>query len=112
MGGSKIGEDVRSFLLDEIPSVAHLEILLHLHPRPSDWWSADRMATALRMSSQAVLERMEEMSSRGLFCALALNWTGLAATRRGDEARTCFYVVRLAAFVLIIGAVVDKNRSR
>jgi hypothetical protein len=46
------------------------------------------------------------------FWALALNWTGLAATRRGDEARTYFYVVRLAAFVLIIGAVADKNRSR
>jgi len=46
------------------------------------------------------------------FWALALNWTGLAATRRGDEARTYFYLVRLTAFVLIIGAVVDKNRSR
>jgi hypothetical protein len=46
------------------------------------------------------------------FWALTLNWTGLAATRRGDEARTYFYLARLAAFVLIIGAVVDKNRSR
>jgi hypothetical protein len=46
------------------------------------------------------------------FWALALNWTGLAATRRGDEARTYFYLVRLTAFVLIIGAIVDKNRGR
>lgn len=66
MGGSKIPEDVRLFLQDEIPSVAHLEILLHLHSRPSELWSADRMAAELRMSSQAVQERMEEMSSRGL----------------------------------------------
>jgi hypothetical protein len=71
MGGSKIREDVRRFLLDESPSVAHLEILLHLHARPSEWWSADRMATELRMSSQAVLERMEEMSGRALLEARA-----------------------------------------
>lgn len=66
MGGSKIPEDVRRFLLDEIRSVAHLEILLQLHARPSEWWSADHMAAELRMSSQAVLDRMEEMAARGL----------------------------------------------
>jgi hypothetical protein len=45
------------------------------------------------------------------FWALTFNWVGLAATRRGDEARTYFYLVRLAAFVLILGAVADKNRG-
>ena len=46
------------------------------------------------------------------FLALSLNWLGLAATSRGDETRTYFYLLRLAAFVLIIGAIVDKNRAR
>jgi hypothetical protein len=46
------------------------------------------------------------------FWAMAVNWTGLAATHRGDETRTYFYLVRLTAFVLILGAVVDKNRAR
>ena len=46
------------------------------------------------------------------FLALSLNWVGLAATSRADETRTYFYLLRLAAFVLIIGAIVDKNRAR
>jgi hypothetical protein len=45
------------------------------------------------------------------FWALSLNWIGLVATRRGDEARTYFYLVRLSAFVLILGAIMDKNRG-
>jgi hypothetical protein len=46
------------------------------------------------------------------FFALSLNWLGLAATSRADESRTYFYLLRLAAFVLIIGAIVDKNRTK
>ncbi len=45
------------------------------------------------------------------FWALGLNWLGLALLTTTDEARTAFYVVRLAAFVLILLAIVDKNRS-
>ena len=47
----------------------------------------------------------------GAFWALGLNWVGLAMTDPPDEARTVFYLVRLSAFVLIIAAIVDKNRS-
>lgn len=45
------------------------------------------------------------------FWFLALNWIGLALTDPPDEARTLFFLVRLIAFVLIIAAIVDKNRS-
>lgn len=45
------------------------------------------------------------------FLALSLNWVGLVATSRGDETRTLFYGLRLAAFALIIVAIVDKNRA-
>jgi hypothetical protein len=45
------------------------------------------------------------------FLAMAVNWVGLAATAVDDEARTYFYLVRLLAFVLILAAVVDKNRG-
>ena len=45
------------------------------------------------------------------FWAFAFNSVGLAVTRSLDEARTYFYLVRLVAFLLIIWAVVDKNRS-
>lgn len=46
------------------------------------------------------------------FWALTLNYLGLAVTAPPDEARTLFYLVRMVAFVLIIVAIVDKNRSR
>jgi hypothetical protein len=45
------------------------------------------------------------------FWAFAFNSVGLALTRSLDEARTYFYLVRLVAFLLIIWAVVDKNRA-
>lgn len=34
-----------------------------------------------------------------------------ALTHRGDESRTYIYLVRLLAFVLILIAILDKNRS-
>ena len=51
----------------------------------------------------------------GMFAAafwiLALNWVALAFTQK-DEIRTALYVVRLLAFVVILLAILDKNRSR
>ena len=45
------------------------------------------------------------------FGVLALNWVALAFTR-GDEVRVMLYAVRLVAFVVILVAIVDKNRAR
>lgn len=45
------------------------------------------------------------------FGVLALNWVALAFTR-GDEVRVMLYAVRLVAFVIILVAIVDKNRAR
>jgi uncharacterized membrane protein HdeD (DUF308 family) len=45
------------------------------------------------------------------FWMLGINWLALAFTTR-DEAQTPWYIVRLAAFLLILAAVIDKNRSR
>ena len=45
------------------------------------------------------------------FWALGVNWLGLALLATTQEARTAFYLVRLVAFLLIIAAIVDKNRS-
>ena len=54
------------------------------------------------------------------FWVLGLNWAALAwlqITRpeqpnEVDEVRTALYVVRLLAFLLILAAVIDKNRTR
>jgi hypothetical protein len=44
------------------------------------------------------------------FWAFALNWVGLVAVEATDETRHWFYVVRLAAFLLLAVGIVDKNR--
>ena len=44
------------------------------------------------------------------FVAMALNWIGLALVEPGVESRHTLYLLRLAAFVLIIIGIVDKNR--
>ena len=53
------------------------------------------------------------------FALFALAFATFAANRfvllfldEGDEARTAVYVVRMLAFLLIIAAIVDKNRAR
>ncbi|MGH7898585.1 MAG: DUF5985 family protein [Candidatus Binatia bacterium] len=45
------------------------------------------------------------------FWVLGLNWVVLALFHPGEETRHYVYMIRLVAFLLIIGAIVDKNRS-
>ena len=51
----------------------------------------------------------------GLFAAamglLAVNWVALAFTTGDETLRTVLYGVRLVAFVVILVAIVDKNRA-
>jgi hypothetical protein len=44
------------------------------------------------------------------FWSFALNWIVLAAAHPSNENRHLFYVVRFPTFVLIIIAILDKNR--
>jgi hypothetical protein len=44
------------------------------------------------------------------FVVLSINWLLLAVLHPSNESRPFFYLLRLAAFGLIILAVVDKNR--
>jgi len=44
------------------------------------------------------------------FWMFAANWAGIALIQPADEARHWFYVLRLIGFVMILAAVVDKNR--
>ena len=45
------------------------------------------------------------------FIALATNWLLLPLFQAGDETRHYIYLFRLAAFLLIIFAIWDKNRK-
>jgi hypothetical protein len=44
------------------------------------------------------------------FLAFALNWVGLAVVQPSVESTHWFYLLRLLAFLLIIAAIIDKNR--
>ena len=46
------------------------------------------------------------------FWLLAASWLLLAILDPRDDARPYVYVIRLVGFLLIIAAVVDKNRQR
>lgn len=46
------------------------------------------------------------------FWALGLNWVVLAFYRVTQETRHYAFVVRLVAFLIILFAIVDKNRAR
>lgn len=48
----------------------------------------------------------------GGFWILALNWIALAIVPPPQESRHLAYLLRLVAFVLICGAIWDKNRDR
>lgn len=45
------------------------------------------------------------------FWVLAFHWYELAVDAT-EETRPYFYAIRLLAFLLIIAAIIDKNRSR
>lgn len=44
------------------------------------------------------------------FWVLGLNWLALAVASQ-DEVRTALYFVRMLAFLLILFAIIDKNRA-
>ena len=46
------------------------------------------------------------------FALLAVNWVALAFTARDEPVRVALYGVRLVAFVVILLAIIDKNRGR
>jgi hypothetical protein len=45
------------------------------------------------------------------FAVLALNWFGLSIVDPAQELRHYVYSLRLLAFVLLVVAIVDKNRN-
>ena len=48
----------------------------------------------------------------GAFSILAANRVAFAAMTLSVEAHTYLYLVRLAAFVLVLAAIIDKNRAK
>jgi hypothetical protein len=91
--------DVQILLRDHIESYEQLELLLLL-----------RAERGLAWTEQALGERLFAFFAVA-FIMLAINWLALAAIDPAFEARHVLYLVRLAAFILIIVAIIDKNRA-
>jgi hypothetical protein len=45
------------------------------------------------------------------FASLSAHWIGLGVVQPAEDMRHYFYLLRLLAFMLIIAAIVDKNRG-
>lgn len=45
------------------------------------------------------------------FASLSAHWIGLGVVQPSEDVRHYFYLLRLLAFLLIIAAIVDKNRK-
>jgi hypothetical protein len=63
---SGIPEGVRRFLLQCIDSVEQLEVLLHLHRRPEEPWTAESIAQALYSNPASIADRLAGLYSDGL----------------------------------------------
>jgi hypothetical protein len=73
---------------------------------------------ALSLVAALYFFRFWRQTADRLFAIFSLAFTCFAASRlvlsvleEGDEARTWVYLLRLVAFLLIVVAVVDKNRA-
>jgi hypothetical protein len=45
------------------------------------------------------------------FWLMSLNWVGVAVYRADESSVALFYIIRLVAFLLILVAIIEKNRG-
>ena len=63
---SGIPDGVRAFLLQCIDSVEQLEVLLHLHRTPQEFWTSESVAQALYSNPASIAQRLAGLHSNGL----------------------------------------------
>jgi hypothetical protein len=84
------------------------------HPLIVFMWGALAMGSATAGLFFLRFWRQTKERLFGLFGAaffvLALNWIVLAVARPSDESRHYVYLIRLAAYSLLIAGIIDKNR--
>lgn len=69
MTDSPIPDDVASFLLDHIDSIAHLEALLLVRAEPEVGWDAERLARRLYVTAQETATLLERLHAGGFLSA-------------------------------------------
>lgn len=91
-----------------------LETLLLLRTDPGRPWSSGEIGARLRTLPESIDLRLRDLREHGLVEPDGDEWRIAAAVdaRLVAELAGCWKVARLAAFLLIIVAIVDKNRPR
>ena len=63
---SSLSQDVKSFLIDCIDSVSHLEVLLILHAGPTKSWDAEMMSKEMRSNVTSASTHLNALHKKGL----------------------------------------------
>jgi hypothetical protein len=61
-----ISPDLERFVVEYLPSIGHLEAMLHLHRDRAQWWTAEGLARVLGVSEPAANQILEELCSANL----------------------------------------------
>lgn len=63
--GSDISDEVRTLLTQQLDSVVQLELLLLMHSRPAQSWSAEDVARDLRIEPNSAAKQLAQLRDRG-----------------------------------------------
>lgn len=66
MATSRLPLDIKSFLIESVDSVAHLEVLLMLYSNPNKDWSAELVSRESRSNMTAATQQLESLARNGL----------------------------------------------
>lgn len=61
-----LSEDVKKFIVEHISSLEQLEVLLLLHRRQENEWTAEEVSQELRLSQASIAMRLADLEKRGL----------------------------------------------
>ena len=63
---SRLPLDIKQFLIDNIDSIAHLEVLLKLFSDPTESWNAENLSKEMRSNITAATIQLESLQRKGL----------------------------------------------
>ena len=113
-----IQADVRTFIAEQIDSVAQLELLLLLHGNPEKSWSAGEAAVKLCTAVEMTATLLAELTQRGLLSAAEapeVRYSYAPKTKQLAQLVTdlaqLYHARRVTVITLIYAQPVDKLRS-
>lgn len=65
MGGVRINEELKAFILDKIESVGHVEVLCLLAQEPKKLWTADEVRRELRTNESMAASQLDNLLKLG-----------------------------------------------